>query len=57
MQVIDGVAPVILNVPAETGETHADIAPGYLQHRQSAQQMKPCLQSTMVSAIQVAGRN
>ena len=27
MQVVDGVAPVILNVPAEGGEAHADIKP------------------------------
>lgn len=27
VQVVDGVAPVILDVPAEGGETHADIKP------------------------------
>ena len=27
VQVVDGVAPVVLNVPAETGETHAHIQP------------------------------
>lgn len=28
MQVVDGVAPMILNVPAEGGEAHANIKPG-----------------------------
>ena len=32
MQVIDGVAPVVLNVPTKTRETHAHVAPWYLQH-------------------------
>ena len=27
MQVIDGVTPVILCVPTETGETHANVTP------------------------------
>lgn len=27
---IDGVAPVVLDVPAERGETHAHVQPGHL---------------------------
>lgn len=27
---IDGVAPVVFDVPAEGGETHAHVEPGYL---------------------------
>lgn len=30
VEVVDGVAPVVLNVPAETGETHANIQPWHL---------------------------
>ena len=33
VQEVDGVAPVVLNVPAERGETHAHIKPGYLHAR------------------------
>lgn len=28
MQVVDGVAPVVLDVPAEGGEAHAHVQPG-----------------------------
>ena len=30
MDIVDGVAPVILSVPTETTEAHAHITPGYL---------------------------
>lgn len=30
---VDGVTPVVLNVPAEWGETHAYIEPGHLHAR------------------------
>lgn len=33
MQEVDGVAPVVLDVPAEGGETHAHIEPGHLHTR------------------------
>jgi len=33
VQVVDGVAPVILNVPAESREHHADIKPRHLHPR------------------------
>ena len=33
MQVVNGVTPVVLNVPTETGEAHAHIAPGHLHAR------------------------
>jgi len=32
VQVVDGVAPVVLVVPTEAGETHAHVAPRNLQH-------------------------
>lgn len=33
MQEIDGVTPVVLNVPAEGGKTHSHIEPRYLHAR------------------------
>lgn len=33
VQEVDGVAPVVLNVPAEGGETHPHIEPGHLHTR------------------------
>ena len=30
MQVVDGVVPVVFDVPSKTGETHANVNPGYL---------------------------
>lgn len=33
MKVVDGIAPMILNVPAERGETHPHIKPGHLHAR------------------------
>lgn len=33
VQEVDGVTPVVLDVPAERGETHAHIKPGYLHAR------------------------
>ena len=33
MQVVNGVAPVILNVPAESWEHHTDVKPGHLHPR------------------------
>lgn len=36
VQVVDGVAPMILNVPAESGEYHANIKPRHLHARDIA---------------------
>ena len=33
VQEVDGVAPVVLDVPAEGGEAHAHIEPGHLHAR------------------------
>lgn len=33
MEIVDGVAPVILNMPAEAREAHAHISPGHLHPR------------------------
>lgn len=33
MQIVNGIAPVVLNVPAETGEAHAHVAPGHFHPR------------------------
>ena len=30
MEVVDGVAPVVLDVPAETREAHSNVQPGHL---------------------------
>ena len=32
VKVVDGVAPVVLDVPTETGETHPNVQPRHLTH-------------------------
>ena len=35
VKVVDGVAPVVLNVPTETGETHPNVQPRHLAEIQT----------------------